>query len=889
MTERWSCAGVVIASVLCLWAAVVRAADPLSGSESLRQQFQQLSPEQRQAVTRALGGTLPAAAEPPTAAVPVTQPPDTQQAIQPLPVDAAVRRLQAGDTVLLGLSKVPPTDPAAGPPVTEKGIYVLDASGALLLPDVGRIVLAGLSETQAVERLAIEPALAGRVASLQRLPVEPELKMFGQDLFRSVPGTFMPTTDVPVPADYVIGPGDSVLVQLFGKENTQHELTVTRDGSLLFPGIGPLAVAGLSFPQLQGEIQGRVQRQLSGVSASVTLGRIRSIRIFVLGEVETPGSYVVSGMATLTNALFAGSGVKPIGSLRDIQLKRNGRVISRLDLYDLLLRGNTAGDARLLPGDAVFVPPGGSRVGIGGQVRRPAIYELKDERTLDELIALAGGLLPAAYPQKVQIERIEDSDRRVLLEIDLTAPQAGKTALHDGDVVRVLPVLDRLTQVVSVAGQVTRPGAQAWFAGMRLTDLLPSLSSLQPQADARYLLIKRQVTAGRPLELLDADLVAALAGKGGARDPQLQQDDEIRVFARDEDRTAVIEPLLTAAAAESAPDRPLLTTTIDGMVHHPGRYPLAPDMKVSDLLRAAGGLTDRAYTLALELTRHSVIDGERREMSRHNVDLAALFGGDVTKDMPLAAYDQVVVRRIPSWDEAGSIELRGEVRFPGRYPVARGDKLSEVIRRAGGLTPEAYPKAAVFLRESVRAREQESIDQLARRFEHELAQIAPERDDAAAAEGQLLLRQIQATRASGRMVIRLEELLRNEQEYDITVNAGDKLYIPQKPDEVTVVGEVYSPTSHLYDPRLDRDDYIRLSGDVTESGNGKAIYVIHADGSVSPTGGWFSGRIAMGPGDTVVVPVKVERLSKLKVITSVSQILYQLALTAASLDVVGVF
>lgn len=881
MTDRWWYAGILVVSVLCLLAVTARATDAVPGQEQLRQQFQQLSPEQRAAVTRALGE--PAALPPVAAAVPAVQP---APAAIPLPPevrpDGAARRLRAGDTILLGLQRT-------AAPELEKKIYVLDQTGAIALPDIGRIILAGLNELEAMERLGIEPGLKGRMVSVQVLPVEPELQHFGYELFRGVPASFAPAADIPVPADYVIGPGDSVIVQLFGKENSQHELTVTRDGALLFPGLGPLSVAGLSFPQLQQEIQTRVQRQLSGVNASVTLGRIRSIRVFVLGDAETPGSYVVSGMSTLTNALFASGGIRPIGSLRDIQLKRNGRLVSRLDLYDLLLRGNTAGDARLLPGDVIFVAPGGTRAGIAGQVRRPAIYELKDERTVEDLIALAGGLLPEAFPQKVQIERIENNHRRILLDVDLTAPQGGKTAVQDGDVVRVLSVLDRYSQVVSLSGQVNRPGDYQWFPGMRLTDLVPALSELQPRADARYLLVKRRDAVSRLMELLDADLVAALDVPDGVANIALQQEDEIRVFARDEDRGAIIRPWLALAEAQSSPGRPRHTVSVEGMVHHPGEYPLSPDMKVSDLLRAAGGLTDRAYTLAMELTRHSVVEGERREMSRHNVDLAAVLAGDVATDMALAAYDQVVVRRIPSWDEAGAIELRGEVRFPGYYPVARGDKLSEVILRAGGLTAEAYPRAAVFLRESVRAREQESLDQLALRLEHELAQIRPEPDEAVTLEGELLLKQLQAARASGRVVINLDKLLVGEAGYDITVNTGDRLYIPQKPEEVTVIGEVYSPTSHLYNPRLDRDDYVRLSGNVTESGNKKAIYVVHADGSVSPTGGWFSGRVAMGPGDTIVVPMKVERLSKLKLITSVSQILYQLALTAASLDVVGVF
>jgi protein involved in polysaccharide export with SLBB domain len=424
---------------------------------------------------------------------------------------------------------------------------------------------------------------------------------------------------------------------------------------------------------------------------------------------------------------------------------------------------------------------------------------------------------------------------------------------------------------------------------MRLTDLIPSLSDLQPQADGRYLLIKRRNPLTRTVVLIDADLVAALDDRSADANPLLQPEDEIHVFDVDEDRSPIIQPWLRFAEIQSAPGRPVYAISIDGMVHHPGQYPLSPGMRVSDLLRAAGGVTDRAYTLAMELTRHSVVDGDRREISRYSVDLAAVLGGDATKDVALAAYDQAVVRRIPNWDEAGSIEIRGEVRFPGNYPVVRGDKLSQLIQRAGGLTEEAYPKAAVFLRESVREREQESINQLAARFEHELALLTDQEDKEVVMEGQMLLGQIKSAKATGRMVINLDGLLRREDDYDIVVNPGDKLYIPQRPQEVTVIGEVYNPISHLYNPKLDWDDYIRLSGDVTEGGNKRAIYVIHADGSVSPTGGWFRPRIAMGPGDTIVVPMKVDRLSKLKLVTSVTQVMYQLALTVASLKVVNVF
>ncbi|MBK9132590.1 MAG: polysaccharide export protein [Gammaproteobacteria bacterium] len=329
MIDRRLRARLLSASVLCLSAVLAQAADALPGADQLRQQFEQLSPEQRQAAARAL-------AMPSAPATVAPQPVGESRTAAVMPSDAAPRphaaddsRSLRGDTLLLTLRT--PLAAEAGA-AAEKRLYRLDQAGAVVLPDAGRVVLAGLNEREAVERLSVEPGLAGRVIAVQRLPIDPELKLFGLDLFSGAPTTFSPAVNIPVSADYLIGPGDSVIVQLFGKENNQYELTVTRDGTLLFPGIGPLSVVGLTFSRLQDEIQTRVQRQLSGVTASVTLGRIRSIRVFVLGDAQTPGSYVVSGMSTLTNALLVSGGITPVGSLRDIQLKREEGPVSRLDL-----------------------------------------------------------------------------------------------------------------------------------------------------------------------------------------------------------------------------------------------------------------------------------------------------------------------------------------------------------------------------------------------------------------------------------------------------------------------------------------------------------------------------------------------------------------------------
>jgi polysaccharide biosynthesis/export protein len=707
-------------------------------TEEQWQQFQQLSPAEREALLRSLKSevqtrSFKAAPDVSNAVGPQTEESTTLTAVEPGAVQSS--RLKAGDTVLIRFSReqfgpmgqlLPSDTPApemASPRIyiPEQKLFVLDQFGAVTLEKTGRIILKGLNEVEAAERIGAEPTFKGWQVTVKRLPVQEPLKPFGYDLFTDTAQTFAPGTDIPIPADYIVGPSDTVMVQLFGKENSQHELVITRDGDILFPGIGPIQVAGLTFTQMERQIQNRVQKQLIGMKASVTLGQLRSIRVFVLGDAERPGSYIVSGLSTLTNALLTSGGVKRIGSLRDIQLKRKGKIVSRMDLYDLLLRGDNSADARLQSGDVIFIPSIGKTAGIAGRVRRPAIYELKDEKTVNDLIAMAGGFAPDAYPQGAKIERIMENRERSLLGVDLTRDESKNTELRDGDVVKIYSVLDQLRGVVKLAGQVQRPGEYQWKPEMRLTQLVPSVSDLLPRADARYLLIKRQDALDHSIAFLDADLIAALEKPESEANVPLQPLDEIHAFDVRADREALIRPLLEQARARSAPDKPVSEVVIEGVVHHPGRYPLSSDMKVSDLLRAAGGLTDRAYTLEAELTRFAVVDGKEREQSRQIVDMAAILKNEQQKDITLKPHDQLVIRRIPKWGEEGVIEIAGEVKFPGRYPIARDEKLSDVIKRAGGLTEHAYPKGAVFLRETVRAREQEHLDRLAAQLERDLA------------------------------------------------------------------------------------------------------------------------------------------------------------------------
>ena len=258
------------------------------------------------------------------------------------------------------------------------------------------------------------------------------LKPFGYDLFAGSPTTFAPVTEIPVPNEYTLGPGDVLRIQLWGKENQQLELPVSRDGSISFPNSGPLSVAGLSFDEARQQIRKRVSEQYIGVQASVSLGELRSMRVFVLGEARNPGSYTVSSLSTITNALYVSGGVKQSGSLRTVQHKRNGKLIGTLDLYDLLLSGDSSGDHRLQPGDVVFIPTVGERAGIDGEVYRPALYELEHETSLKELVRLAGGLTPQAYPERVKIERTNEDFLRIIAEADFTEPKGQSARVTAG-------------------------------------------------------------------------------------------------------------------------------------------------------------------------------------------------------------------------------------------------------------------------------------------------------------------------------------------------------------------------------------------------------------------------------------------------------------------------
>ena len=1182
----------------------------------------------------------------------------------------------------------------------------------------------------------------------------PALKQFGYSLFEGAPTTFAPTADIPIPNEYIVGPGDEINVLLFGKENTEFSLTVTREGEINFPRIGPMTVSGLTFKELRELIDLRVSKQTIGVKVNITLGALRSIRVFVLGDVNRPGSYTISALSTLTNALFVSGGIKPIGTLRDIELKRKGKVVANFDLYDLLLNGDTSNDVRLLPGDVIFVKPLGKTVGIGGEVRRPAIYELgPQEKSVGDLLNYSGGMLPTAFPKVSQIERISENGQRTLVELDLSRKASLSEPILDGDTVRIFSILDRMNDIVMVSGHVRRPGGTEWRPGLRVQDVLKSMDELKsgadtdyglirredapnghisvisvdlaeaikdpfgpenvllsprdqlmvfsnnqsrapvikglinelnlqarfnqpalvvriagnvrfpgnypyvpdmrisdlvqasldvlPETDMQYALVKREHPKENRIEVFSIALSDSLGSKGQNHDIKLQPSDEVTVFRLTQDRPPLIagivsklrdnarfgqpEPVVSiignvrypgnyplesnmrlsdlirasldvlpatdmqyailrresnnrdhitllplslykAMSPVAEEDDPMLqprdqlivlslkdnrsaiisqyiaelrqqarsgepepTVTIKGNAKHPGDYPLGPNMRVSDLVSASlgvlpatdmqyaiirresdnreeisllplslskamnpaveeddpvlqprdqlivlsindnrnelisqyinelrlqaryeqpeavvsimgnvrypgdyplganmrvsdlisaslnllpetdmqyallerieaddtttilpvslmaalsapdsasnmalrmkdslivfnktgdrqqamgeilsdlkgqailgqparvvsingrvkqagsypltqgmrisdivlasGGLTEAAYSMVAEITRFSVGQDSGFYTSHSTVNLGKAVAGDLSENKLLEPHDILTVKQAPDWLEQKSVSITGEVKFPGTYPITKGETLAQLLARAGGVTDLGEPVAAIFSRKALRSREAKAKDKLILDLEMDAALIQKDLASQATIDPQKMekstvaigsmtkvIDQIKQSEELGRLVIDLPSIVANTTE-DILLKDGDKLHIPQIVQEVGITGEIMNPSSMLYSPSMTLKDYIEASGGLTSQADTKRIYVIKANGSIvtanSTTKTLFNGHTTMiDPGDMIMVPMDLEHVSALTKWTNISQISYQFAITAASIMALGIF
>jgi len=810
--------------VLLALAATTAVAQSIQLSPAQQQMLNQLPPAQRQQAMDAMRQlqTQQSTTTPQTINEPIQQPVATAtKASNTVGVAQPRSRLIIRFTPRASLSATERRQLSSDPVLRKLSgsqLFVLDDSGVLSLQGLELIPLLGLSEADINRRLMAEPFLSlfsidARILSQKPIGVE-ALQPFGYDVFRPSDVSLESPSSGPVPPDYVLGPGDSIRVQLFGNVNGIYEYEVSRDGILNLPEIGPVTVAGMPFSEFRADLNKRVNEMLIGTQVSVTMGQLRTIRVFVLGDVNRPGSYVVSGLATISGALYRSGGVSPIGSLRNIQLKRNGRVVSKLDAYDLLIRGDTSGNSRLQPGDVIFVPSIGKTVSVGGAVNRPAIYEVKRLTTAADLVGLAGGLTPEAYAEGARLQRIDENGERTVLSVNLKNESANSIQVRKGDALLIPEVLPEIENAVELAGHVHRPGDYPWRPGMRLTDLIESTEELKPGVDTGYILVRREGDKGESIKALSASLSDALRAPGSADDILLQAGDTVSVFGLALGRQRTVVPLIEELKLQATIDSPVQQVQVSGNVRAPGVYPLESDMRVSDLIRAGGNLSENAYALEAELARYSVQTGGVRETEIVKVDLDAIRHGDEYADLVLREHDYLMINQIPEWDSIWTVTLDGEIMFPGAYRVRRDESLADVIQRAGGLTSAAFPEGTVFLREDLREQEQEQIETLARRMEADIASLSLQRDDSGGGDtlrtGRVLLEQLENTEAVGRLVINLtEDVTRSVGE--IEVRDGDRLLIPTATQVVTILGETQQNSSHLYQPGVSRDEYIDLS------------------------------------------------------------------------------
>jgi len=765
--------------------------------------------------------------------------------------------------------------------------------GLLMLPGIGAIHAIGLDLRELRE--VIQSKYSEKSQTSQAIVtlnhIQQRLIQFGYDLFENVSFNVNQSyIDIPVPASYVIGPGDMIKIQLYGNKNTTYRLKVTRSGIISIPEIGPVSVAGQSFQRVEKKLEKLISSQMIGVQTDITMGKLRSINIYILGNAKRPGAYKVNALTTMFDALFVCGGIKPIGSLRNVQLKRKGRTTVAMDLYSFIMSGDNKKDIRLQSGDVIFIPEIGNTASISGQVKRPAIYELTENETVQDLINYSGGFLSTAFPDAAQVEKINENGERFIREIDLKQDSALKRNVVDGDVLYVPSVLDRVDNKVSLVGHVYRPGVYQWKKGMRLTDLLPSYDELLAEADDEYVVVRRELLPEKTVKVISTSLKDAFQNKFSDANILLNPRDKVIIFNQKKSRKEELKFILSELKRQSGSGMPVSIVSVVGLVKHPGKYPLEKGMKVSDLIRAAGYLQEQAFSLSAELTRYNVVNGHFREIFHLPIDLNAVSKGNKEANLLLSSHDILHIKKIPLWEANSYVDVSGEVNFPGRYPIKRGETLKSLLKRVGGLTEFGSSEAAFFIRKDLKAREQRQLNRMVKRMEADLAMFSLEQlqNNQESMQGYMaaksLLDQLKSTQAIGRLVFDFPSIVKNidSEKDDIVLRDGDKLIIPEKIQEVTVIGEVVNQSSFMYEQDLYRGDYIERTGGMTKNADGGAIYTIRSNGVVTTDDD-------IHPGDVIIVPLDVNRVNFLSQLSRISEVLYHLAVTTASLKTLGVF
>ncbi|MFK5892169.1 MAG: SLBB domain-containing protein [Pseudomonadota bacterium] len=537
--------------------------------------------------------------------------------------------------------------------------------------------------------------------------IQPSLEQFGYDLFNKTPSNLSAMTNIPIPLDYIVGPGDTIVIQLYGKTNVEYRLIVTREGNIQVPELGPIIVSGIKFYQVKNNLSSLFEKQIFGVKASITLTELRTINVMVVGDVNNPGTYTVSGLTNLMDVLLISGGIKRTGSLRKIELKRQGKIISYFDLYQVLLHGNTLSNIRLVHGDVIFVPAIGATVAVGGEVQRPGIYEIKSKKTLHNIIKLAGGLLPTASIQSSHIERIKNAKYRTLVSLNLAENISSKMIIQSGDIIRILPVQNRIDDVVLLSGHYIQPGAYQFKKGMRLSKLLPSFKKLRQNADTQFALLRRELRELRRIETQYIELNKVVNEPGSIDDIQLRPRDEIIFFNLAENRARRLSQIVHDLQIQSTSSHLPMVFTINGHVKNSGTFPLQYASRLLDIFKVAGSIkagTSLNYALIarkifpsnkLEIFSVNLNKARQQPLTEwnpiiHPEDTITLFSSTSNRQQLIKSQINQLKTQTPYGEQSPVISISGSVNNPGDYPLEPGMRLNQLIEAAGGLNEKSY-------------------------------------------------------------------------------------------------------------------------------------------------------------------------------------------------------
>jgi protein involved in polysaccharide export with SLBB domain len=909
---------------------------------------------------------------------------------------------------------------------------------------------APLAEAPVANNAVTVQPLVGAAPAPEKEP-ETALPCFGYDLFKGQ-NDFSSLKDVPVPQDYVLNIDDQIKITIYGKTTQKYLLFVGRDGSVEVPNVGNLSAAGMKFADFSQTASQKIREKFTGAEVNISLGQVGSMRVFVLGDAQTPGGYQMSSLATITQALQTAGGIRLTGSLRNIQVKRGGKTVARIDLYDLLLKGDNSQDIRLQNGDTVFVPPVGPRASIKGGVVRPAVYEIGSTVSFNELLALSGGYQSDAIRNQVSVTTMNSKGEK---QTFVTSVHDRKLKARDGDLFYVpqsISAAGNNTTEVRVTGSLVTPFSHPWNANLRVLDVLSIGQVPVSENNQLYVVVKNSGKTGQNRARV-VDIAAANRAPHSDANLLLQPNDEVIIHALDK-RNEINQVL---ADLKGFTDE-LPYVQLSGAVKRAGAYPWQTSLTLSELIDAAGGFNesykDSAYPLfvvvvsrdmtsaahkiqsydlkqlqqmgrSVPLSRNDVVvvfsktdldylnstdvrdalvgkatkpacsgiellaqsstqgigrsfghlrgmmqvTGEKMVSYQQSMACPAVFNdypellgyllensviinGEVRKPAvlpvaqgtrlndvidylggfstqaslrnvertryneqsqsvralvdltqsafltePLQGGDVYLIRPLDTDIEKGTVVLGGEVKYPGNYVIKKGETLSQLIARAGGLTDFAYPFGAVFTRESTRREQQVYFDKTVVELQEAMFTAQQLRRDQPAntAAGmdvivKSLMESMKTNAPIGRMVIEADPLvLSSYPEMDITLEAGDRLFIPKRGQHVTVAGQVLASGSVLHRAELKAKDYIQKAGGVTRMADESQAFLILPNGEAQPVSlsSWNMADTSIPPGSTIYVPRDPLPFNAMAFGIDISKILSSLAITAASISVIN--